>query len=121
MAQLTLSERAILAESSTFRTRLFQGLFSKANFHRVQINPANLKAQKQQNYADGFLTGGANSIDIHANTRFWLANYNADPPEMVDVEGVQQPTDNAILNTSALDTVYDALAGVLDGDESIPL
>lgn len=118
MAQLTLSEKSTLAESGTFRNRIFQALFSKANFHRVQTNPANLKAQKQQNYADPFLRGGGNSIDIFAVTRFWLANYNVDPP---DLDGNSQPTDDAILNTAALDTVYDSLAGVQDGDELLPI
>lgn len=118
MAQLTLSQRAALAEDNIFRSRLFQGLFAKANFHRSQSNPANLKAQKQQSYADPFVIGGANSIDIHANTRFWLANYNEDPPQL-DVDN--QPTDAAILDTNALDVVYDTLAGVQDGDENLPI
>lgn len=117
MAQLTLSEKSALAENSSFRSRLFQGLFSKANYHRMQTNPQNLKEQKQQVYAPQFLKGGANTIDIHAATRFWLSNYNADPPEMDN----GQPSDNAILNTVPLDVVYDSLAGVLPGDENISI
>lgn len=118
MAQLTLSEKSSLASDSSFRERIFQGLFSKANFHRLQSNPANLKAQKQQVYALPFLKGGANTIDIFAVTRFWLANYNVDP---ADLDGNGQPTDDAILNTAALDTVYDSLAGVVAGDELLPI
>lgn len=118
MAQLTLSEKTALAENSTFRARIFQALFSKANYHRVQVNPANLKAQKQQNYADPFLKGGANSIDIYAISRFWLSNYNADPAVL---DGAGQPTDDEILNTIPLDVVYDSLAGVQDGDDLLPI
>lgn len=122
MAQLTLSEKTALAENGIFRSRIFQGIFSKANFHRAQVNPQNLKAQKQQNYADPFLLGGANSIDIYAISRFWLSNYNADPPDLViGPDGSSQPSDDAILNTSPLDIVYDSLAGVEDGDENLPI
>lgn len=117
MAQYTLTEKSALAENSSFRSRLFQALFSKANYHRMQT-PQNLKQSKQQTYALNFLKGGANSIDIHATTRFWLANYNADPPEL---DGNNQPSDNAILNTQPLDVLYDALAGVVAGDENISL
>lgn len=117
MAQLTLSEKSTLAENAGFRNRLFQGIFAKANFHRLQSNPTNLKAQKQQNYASPFLKGGSNSIDIYAITRFWLSNYNTDP---ADLDLNDEPTDDAILNTAALDTVYDSLAGVVIGDELLP-
>ncbi len=118
MAQLSLSEKAILAEDSGFRGRIFQGLFAKANFHKGTAVPANLKAQKQKNYAEPFLKGGANSIDIYAISRFWLANYNVDP---ADLDENNEPTDAAILDTSALDTVYDSLAGVVAGDELLPI
>lgn len=118
MAQLTLTEKNILAENPTFRGRIFQGLFSKANFWDQQTGiPANLKVQKQRNYATPFLKGGANSIDIYAISRFWLSNYNVDPPVL---DGENQPTDNEILNTNALDIVYDALSGVEDGDNLLP-
>lgn len=128
MAQLTLTEKNTLAENSVFRGRLFQGLFSKANFHKDKV-PANLKEYKQKAFATPFLNGGANSIDIHAMVRFWLSNYNVEegtlqgqPP--VDISwGVDKiPYDAAILDTAALDTVYDSLAGVVDGDqnESLP-
>jgi hypothetical protein len=119
MAQLTLTEKNSLAETPSFRGRVFQGLFSKANFFEAQTGtPANLKAQKQRNYATPFLKGGANTIDIYAVSRTWLSNYNADPPDL-DVNN--QPTDDAILNTASLDTVYNLLAGVNDGDELLPI
>ena len=118
MAQLTLSEKTTLAEDPTIRSRVFQVLFSKANFHRSPSNPANVKAEKQQNYAEPFLKGGANSIDIYAITRFWLSNYNDDPPTL-DENG--QPNDSEILDSFALDVVYDSLAGVIEGDENIPV
>lgn len=34
--QLTLSERATLASTQSFRDRVFQGMFSKANFFIAQ-------------------------------------------------------------------------------------
>lgn len=115
--ELTLTQKSTLAQSDVFRYRIFQGLFSKANYHRLIATPANLKAQKQKTYAIQFLKGGANTIDIYAVTRFWLANYNANPPVL---DGNAQPTDTAILDTAALDTVFDALAGVVAGDELLP-
>jgi len=131
MAQLTLTERNSLAENSVFRGRVFQGLFAKANFQRG-ITPLNLKMQKQKAYADDFVLGGANSIDIYAMIRFWLANYNVEqtdttpigqPPVQTPIGwGVDiQPFDAGILSTSALDTVYDSLAGVNAGDELLPI
>lgn len=116
-AQLTLSEKSALANNPVFVSRMHQGLYSKANFWRGQSNPANLKAQKQQNYARVFLNGAGNSIDIISSTRFWLANYNG----VAVLDSNNQPVDNEILNTAALDVVYDLLAGVLPGDESKPI
>lgn len=117
MAQLTLSQKNDL--SQTLIGRITQGLFSKANYWLLQT-PANLKEQKCKDFAKRWVLGGANACDVYAYTRFWLANYNADPPDLIgapsSLEG--QPSDDAILNTSALDTVYDALAGVEIGDES---
>lgn len=132
MAQLTLSEKNTLAENSIFRGRVFQGLFSKANYHRGLTTPTNLKAQKQQNYADKFLIGGANSIDIFAVSRFWLSNFNVEHNATQTINSVPntpigfdqetlQPYDDGILNTAALDTIYDSLAGVIDGDENAPV
>jgi len=119
MAQLTLTEKNTLADNFTFRGRVFQGLFSKASFFEASVGtPANLKEQKQRNYATPFLKGGSNSIDIYAIVRTWLANYNTDPPVL---DGDNQPTDDAILNTAALDTVYNILAGVQDGDDLLPI
>jgi hypothetical protein len=117
MAQLTLTQRSELAEDASFRGRLFQALFSKANYFLGQPAPVNIKAYKEQSFAVRFVNGGANNIDIYATSRFWLANYNADPPEL---EPNGQPTDNAVLNTGALDTVYDSLAGVVAGDQNLP-
>lgn len=117
-AQLTLSEKSALADNALFRSRVHQGLYSKANFWQGQSNPANLKAQKQQNYARVFLSGAGNSIDIASCTRFWLANYNGTPV----LDSNNQPIDSQILDdTAALDVVYDLLAGVLPGDENRPI
>jgi hypothetical protein len=118
MAQLTLTERNALAEDALFRGRVFQGLFAKANFYKGQSNPANLKEQKQQNYAQPFLIGGANSIDVYSAARTWLANYNVDPPVL---DSNNQPIDDHILNGDQLNVVYDGLAGVKPGDELLPI
>jgi len=119
MAQLTLSEKSALAEDPTFRSRVFQGLFSKANFYNAETGtPTDLANQKQRTYAASFLKGGANSIDIFATVRHWLSNYNTDPPSL---DGNNQPDDDAILNGNSLDIVYDLLAGVLPGDDLLPI
>jgi len=116
-AQLTLSEKTTLADNSLFRSRVFQALFNKANFFVAQGTPANLKAQKQQNYAKAFVKGGSASIDIYAAARFWLANYNG----VAVLDGQNQPTDSQILNSAGLDTVFDSLAGVVSGDDLLPI
>jgi hypothetical protein len=116
-AELTLSEKSALAESQLFRARIFQALNSKANFWRAST-PTNLKQYKQRVYALKFLTGGQNSIDIHATARFWLANYNTANPVL---DGNNQPTDLEILEGAGLDVVFDLLAGVVSGDELLPI
>jgi len=116
-AQLTLSEKSTLASTESFRSRIYQALFSKANFFVAQGTPADLKAQKQQNYAKAFVKGGSASIDIYAACRFWLANYNDVPV----LDGQNQPTDSQILNSAGLDTVFDSLAGVVSGDNLLPI
>lgn len=124
-AQLTLSEKSNLAETQSFRSRVYQGLFSKANFWIVDVAgaPANLKEQKLYNYSKNFVKGGGAGIDQNVATRYWLSNYNVAPPDLIggpsDLEG--QPSDDAILNTAALDTVFNTLAGVIAGDENLPV
>lgn len=120
MAELTLSEKSILSDTPSFRSRVLQGLFSKANFFKGQSNPANLKEQKQQDYARKFVNGGSSQIDIFSTTRLWLANYNT-PTPLLDEQIPAQPTDSEILNTAALDIVFDSLAGVLPGDINEPI
>ena len=123
-AQLTLSEKSNLAETQSFRSRVYQGLFSKANFWIIDVAgaPANLKEQKLYNYSNNFVRGGAGGIDQNVVTCYWLSNYNVAPPDLIGspspLEG--QPSDDA-LNTAALDTVFNTLAGVLAGDENLPI
>jgi hypothetical protein len=117
MAQLTLKQKNALAENAVFKGRLLQALFSKANYFLLLSSPAsNLKEQKQRNYAAEFVKGGSLWVDLHSIARLWLANYNTENPEL-DEDG--QPTDDEILNTIPLDLVYNKLAGVFPGDESV--
>lgn len=114
-AQLTLSEKATLAQVQTFRERIYQGMFSKANFWLTQ-SPTTLEKQKQINFATSFSKGAAGGIDIKVLTHLWLANYNGVPV----LDGQNQPIDTQILNTSALDVVYNLMAGVVSGDSGLP-
>ncbi len=114
-AQLTLSQKSTLAQSATFRDRLYQALMSKANVY-ISQTPTNLQWQKQVNYAKAFAKG-ISQIDVQVVARFWLANYNGVP--VLDVNN--QPTDNEILNSAGLDVVYNALAGINAGDQALPL
>ena len=116
-AQLTLTEKTSLSENTLFRARIFQALFSKANYYVGLGAPANLKAQKQQVYAKKFVVGGSASIDIFAASRYWLSNYNG--AQILDSNG--QPIDSEILESAGLDKVFDSLAGVIAGDESLPV
>lgn len=115
-AQLTLSEKSTLAATESFRGRVYQALFAKANVYLPQT-PTNLEWQKQVNFAKYFVTGAASSFDIQVITRFWLANYNGTP--VLDLNG--QPTDSEILNSAGLDVVYNNLANVKPGDSSLPI
>jgi len=115
--ELTLSEKSVLAETQSFRSRIIQALNSKANFWRT-ATPTNLKMQKQKAYANLFLLGGQNATDVHAITRFWLANYNTTSPVL---DSNNQPIDSEILESAGLDVVFDALAGVVAGDENLPV
>lgn len=116
-AQLTLSEKSTLAETQSFRSRIYQGLFSKANYWVTLGTAANLKEQKAIAFAKNFVRGGGGGMDMNVITRYWLANYNT--AQVLDGEG--QPIDNEILNTAALDTVFNNLAGIVAGDESLPI
>lgn len=120
--QMTLAEKSALAVNTTFISRVTQALFSKANYWIIFATPTNLEQQKQINFAKAWVLGGANTSDVYAYTRYWLANYVADPPELYGspspLEG--QPSDNAILNTTPLDVIYNTLAGVLPGDNALP-
>ena len=116
-AQLTLSEKSTLASTESFRSRVYQGLFSKATYWITVGTPTNLKEQKQITYAKNFVKGGGGGIDMNVMVRFWLANFNTAP----QLDSNSQPIDNNILNTAALDTVFDTLAGVLPGDQSLPI
>ena len=121
-AQLTLSQKSELAETQSFRSRIYQGLYSKANYWVTVGTATNLKEQKQITYAKAFVRGSAGGTDHNVTTRYWLSNYNA-VPDLIGapsyLEG--QPSDNAILNTAALDVVFNTLAGVLPGDEALPI
>lgn len=115
-AQLTLSQKSILAATPSFRDRVYQAVFAKANVYLPQT-PTNLEWQKQVNFAKYFVRGAAASFDIQVITRFWLANYNGVPV----LDGNGQPTDAEILNSPGLDVVYNNLANVIPGDSSLPI
>lgn len=115
-AQLTLSEKSALAQTESFRSRIYQAMFSKANVY-ISQTPTNLEWQKQVNFGKAFVTGAASSYDITVMTRLWLANYNGVP--VLDVNG--QPTDAEILNSAGLNVVYDQYAHVNPGDSSLPI
>ncbi|HTJ52621.1 MAG TPA: hypothetical protein VL443_24365 [Cyclobacteriaceae bacterium] len=115
MASLTLSEKATLSASQSFRDRFIQGLFSKANVY-IQQTPLNLAWQKQVNFGKSF-TKGAVTYDAVALTRFWLANYNGN----AILDGNNQPIDTEILNSAGLDVVYNAMANVITGDDALPI
>ncbi len=113
-AQLTLSEKAEMAKSPLMYERIYQALYSKANFW-LNASVTNLKVQKEQNFAKSFVKGNS-SIDIKAIVHYWLSGYNAVP--VLDSNG--QPTDSQILNSAQLDVVFDNLAGVVAGDNLLP-
>jgi hypothetical protein len=122
MAQLTLSEKSNLARSESFRFRVFQALYAKANYWVLVDNaggaPANLAEQKKRNYAKSFVTGLSSGIDAQAAARFWLANYTADPPDLIGSPSPDegQPSDGALLNDVSTDVVFNRLVGVEYGD-----
>lgn len=114
--QLTLSEKSTLAESQIFRSRLYQALFSKANYW-LPRTPLNLREQKLLAYSKTFVRGGAGGIDANVMTRLWLANYNG----VQILDSFNQPIDSEILNSAGLDLVIETLAGVVTGDNLLPI
>lgn len=124
MAALTLSEKSALAENPLFRSRLLQALFSKANYFRTLTSPNNVKQFKQKSYACNFVLGGANSIDIYAVARLWLANYNTETPDLIQSgspELIGQPTDNELLSAYATDVVFETMSKIDEGDDLLPI
>ena len=115
-AQLTLSQKSTLALNTVMRERVYQALFSKANYWIAQT-VTNLQNQKQNNYARAFVKGAAGGIDANVVTNYWLAGYNTVPV----LDGNGQPTDSEILNSAQLDTVFNTLAGVLPGENLLPI
>lgn len=121
MALLTLTEKNTLATNNLFIGRIYQGLFNKANFWSnasLLRLPINLKEQKQMTFSKGLLNGQV-SFDIAAIVRQWLANYNADVTGKLDAN--EQPIDSEILDTDALDIVYNNLAGVSYNDNQVDI
>lgn len=112
--QLTLSEKSTLAESQIFRSRLYQALFSKANYW-LPRTPLNLREQKLITYSKAFVRGGAGGIDANVMTRLWLAN------GVQILDSFNQPIDSEILNSAGLDLVIETLAGVVTGDNLLPV
>lgn len=115
-AQLTLSEKSKLAEKASFRSRVYQSLFSKANVFLNQT-PTNLEWQKKVRFAKSFCSGSASSYDAQVITRLWLANYNIAPT----LDANSEPIDSQILDSAGLDVVYNLLAGVIVGDDQLPI
>ncbi len=115
-AQLTLSEKSALARDEVMQARILQALFSKANYWLGQT-ATNLKTQKQIAYANVFVKGAAGGLDSRVITNYWLSGYNGVPV----LDSNNQPIDSQILNSSQLDTVFDTLAGVVAGDNLLPV
>ena len=115
-AQLTLSEKSALARNEVMQSRVLQALFSKANYWLGQT-ATNLKTQKQIAYANAFVKGAAGGLDSRVTTNYWLSGYNGVPI----LDSNSQPIDSQILNSSQLDTVFDTLAGVVAGDNLLPV
>jgi len=122
-AQLSLSQKSDLAETGTFRSRVYQALFSKANYWITVGTPTNLKEQKLIDFSKNFVHGGGGGMDQNVMTRYWLANYNVAPPDLIGAPSplAGQPSDDAVLNTAALDTVFNSLASVAPGDQNLPV
>jgi hypothetical protein len=115
-AQLTLSQKSALAENEVFRSRIYQALFSKANVF-INQNPLNLEWQKKVIFARYFSSGYASSVNIKVVSNLWLANYNNVPV----LDSNNQPIDQVILDSNALDVVYNLLAGIKPGDDQLPI
>ena len=115
-AQLTLSEKSALAETQSFRSRVYQALFAKANVFVTQT-PTNLEWQKKVKLAKAFVSGTASGYDIAVLTRFWLANYNGVPV----LDANNQPTDLQITSSNGLDVVFNVMAGINPGDDQLPV
>lgn len=132
--ELTLSQRAGLANSQSFKNKLEAAAIKKANYWKGQaVNSVpgfNLEMQKRKRFAQAILET-ANALDRHMESyvNFFVSNYNED----IDVAGqleddedefnaeTNQLHDLRLTDSGAADLTYDFFAGVLAGDNTRPI
>lgn len=122
MAELTLSERATMANTYTFQQRMFLGIRKKANYWKdfvpSTVAEFNRRTQKRKQFAHKVLNA-LTTVNIVAYCEFFLNQYNADPPDL-DGSTPPQITDIVITDDGAADASFDYFAGVRTGDDTGP-
>jgi hypothetical protein len=124
MAQLTLQQKADMADSTSFKNRVHAQLLEKANYWKdfaltgsngTADGAYNLRLQKRKKYALYLLSGAI--PDLTAFSKFFLMQYDVDPASTTTIGSETQLTDSA-LDSAAFNVAFDQFAGVITGDEN---
>lgn len=120
--ELTLSQRAIMANNYTFQQRMVLAMRKKANYWKdynpITVGDFNLRTQKRKQFAHKVLNGQI-TVSIISYCEFFLNQYNADPPDL-DENTPPQVTDLVLTDDGAADATFDYFAGVRTGDDTGP-
>lgn len=107
MAQLTLGQRAAMANDQTFQQRLIAALKKTANYWATKPDGDGYTAiYKRKRFANNILMG--NMPNMQAYAEYFLSQYNQDPAVM---DGGQL-ADSELTDSPATPITFDHFAGV---------
>lgn len=107
MAQLTLSQRGIMATDGQFHQRLRAAIKKTAHYWNDKLDGNELTAVfKRKVFAKQILSG--NLPDMRSYAEFFLSMYNTEQPVM-DGDNL---ADSELINSDATPITYDYFAGV---------
>lgn len=107
MAQLTLSQRGIMANDGRFQQRLTAALKKTANYWATYTgSDSNTAMYKRKQFAKNIQSGSMPNMQAYCE--YFLSQYNEDPAIM---DG-EQLADSALTESPATPIAYDYFAGV---------
>lgn len=111
MAQLTLEERALMANNGLFQQRLIVAIKKTANYWKANASPLNNSAMaKRKAYAEKIQSTAFSGIQAYSE--FLMSVYNTDPPILSN----GQLADSELEDSTASALSFDIFAGVQPQD-----